>query len=48
MGMTDLQFKNYLKQLIRRLETASSQDSVEKILAELDKLKQDLQESIES
>lgn len=48
MGMTDLQFKNHLKEMIRALEWAGSKDTVEAIRAELDKLKQDLQETIES
>ena len=29
MGMTDLQFKSYLKQLIRALEAAESKDTRE-------------------
>lgn len=47
MGMTDLQFKSYLKQLIRALETAEKQETKEKILSELTKLKLDLQEALE-
>ena len=48
MGMTDLQFKTYLKQLIRALEWAESKDTVEGIRAELAKIKQDMQEALES
>lgn len=46
--MTDLQFKAYLKQLIRALERAESMDTVEDIRKELAKIKLDLQEAIES
>ena len=47
MGMTDLQFKTYLKQLIRALERAESKDTVEEIREELAKIKQDLQDALE-
>ena len=46
MGMTDLQFKSYLKQLIRALEAAESKDSKEDVLAEIAKLRQDLEELV--
>jgi hypothetical protein len=46
MGMTDLQFKSYLKQLIRALEAAESKDSKEDVLAEIAKLRQDLEEDL--
>ena len=46
MGMTDLQFKSYLKQLIRALEAAESKDTREGVLAEIARLKQDLQEDL--
>ena len=42
MGMTDLQFKSYLKRLIRDLEMVENQETKEAILAEIAKLKQDL------
>ena len=48
MGMTDLRFKSYLKQLVRAIETAESQDTKEAILLELEKLKKDLEEDIKS
>ena len=48
MGMTDLQFKNHLKEMIRALDWAGSKDTVEAIREELEKIKQDLQETIES
>ena len=47
MGMTDLQFKSYLRQLIRALEAAESKGTREEVLAEIAKLKQDLQEDLE-
>ena len=47
MGMTDLQFKSWLKQIIRGLEEAKSEDSKEqtdrKIYTLLKDLKEDLQ-----
>ena len=46
MGMTDLQFKSYLKPLIRALEAAESKDSKEDVLAEIAKLRQDLEEDL--
>lgn len=48
MGMTDLQFKNHLKEMIRAMEWAKSKETAEEIRAELDKIMQDLQETIES
>ena len=48
MGMTDLQFKAHLKQLIRSLEWAESKGTLEEVLQEIEKLKRDLQETIES
>lgn len=48
MGMTDLQFKSFLKQMIRALEQIEAQETVEDARNELAKLKQDLQETIES
>lgn len=47
MGMTDLQFKTYLKQLIRALERAESMGTVDEVRAELAKVKQDLQDALE-
>lgn len=47
MGMTDLQFKSWLKQLIRNLEDArgeSTKEETDRKLAELlDDLREDLQ-----
>ena len=47
MGMTDLQFKSYLKRLIRALEEAESKETKEQILEEIKKLRQDLQEYLQ-
>lgn len=47
MGMTDLQFKGFIKLLIRQLEEARSQDEKGKIQAELDKVMKDLQDMLE-
>ena len=48
MGMTDLQFKSYLKQLVRALERAERQETKEAVLAEIERLKKDLEEDIKS
>ena len=48
MGMTDLQFKCFLKQMIRALEQAGSEETLDAARKELAKIKQDLQEVIES
>lgn len=47
MGMTDLQFKGFIKLLIRQLEEAEGEESKEKILEEIDKIKKDLQDMLE-
>ena len=47
MGMTDLQFKSFLKMLIRALETAEKQGNNEDILAESSRLKHELQEDLQ-
>ena len=46
MGMTDLQFKSFLKRLIRSLETAETMETKEQILEEIQKLKHDLEEDM--
>ena len=46
MLFRSLQFKSYLKQLIRALEAAESKDSKEDVLAEIAKLRQDLEEDL--
>ena len=38
MGMTDLQFKSFLKRLIRTLEEAESKETREQVVAEIEKL----------
>ncbi len=47
MGMTDLQFKSYLKMLINTLEEATNKDTKEQIIAEINKLKKNLQEDLQ-
>lgn len=47
-GMTDLQFKSYLKQLARRLEAASAEPNPGKMRARLDDIVRDLRSDIES
>ena len=42
MGMTDLQFKSFLKRLIRTLEEAETKETKEQILAEIEELEKDL------
>ena len=46
MGMTDLQFKSYLRLLLRTLETAVSKESKEEIIAEISKLMHDLEDDL--
>ena len=46
MEMTDLRFKSFLRELVRRLETAAGKDSKEEILAEICRLKQDLEDDL--
>ena len=47
MGMTDLQFKSWLRQIIRRLEEAESEDSKEKTDIKLDELLKDSREDLQ-
>ena len=46
MGMTDLQFKAYLRLLIRALERIESQETAEQMREELKKLRQDLESTL--
>ena len=46
MGMTDLQFKSYLKLLLRTLETAVSKESRDEVIAEISKLIKDLEDDL--
>ena len=48
MGMTDLQFKSYLKLLLRNLETAVNKEEPEEVIAEITRLMKDLEEDIKS
>lgn len=47
MGMTDLQFKSWLKQIIRGLEEAKSEDSKEQTDRKIDTLLKDLKEDLQ-
>lgn len=47
-GMTDLQFKSFLRLLIADLERAEQAGTPEKVLEEVTRLKQLLQEDLES
>ena len=47
MGMTDLQFKRFLKGILRWLEEAKNQDTKEEILKTLEKLERDLREDLQ-
>ena len=47
MGMTDLQFKSYLRLLISRLDDAASKDTKEEMQAQIKKLRQDLESSLQ-
>ena len=46
MGMTDQQFKSFLKRLIRTLEEAEAKETKEQILAHIEKLKKDLMDDM--
>lgn len=47
MGMTDLQFKSWLKQIIRGLESAKEEDTKEETDKKLDELLKDLKEDLQ-
>lgn len=47
MGMTDLQFKSWLKQIIRGLEGAKEENTKEETDKKLDELLQDLKEDLQ-
>ncbi len=47
MGMTDLQFKSWLKQIIRSLESAKEEHSKEETDKKLNELLQDLKEDLQ-
>lgn len=46
MGMTDLQFKSYLRLLIALIDEATSKDSKEEMLAQIKKLRDELERSL--
>ena len=45
-GITDLQFRSFLRLILRALEAAESKDTREEILAEIARLRQDLLEDL--
>lgn len=47
MGMTDLQFKSYVRKLIVMVDEAASKETKEEILAYIEKLRRELQEDIQ-
>lgn len=47
MGMTDLQFKSWLKQVIRGLERAKNEKTKEETDKKLDELLKDLREDLQ-
>ncbi len=47
MGMTDLQFKSWLKQIIRGLEGAKEEDTKEETDKRIDELLKDLKEDLQ-
>ena len=47
MGMTDLQFKSYLKQLIRNIEEIKKEESKEKMSQRIDDLVCDLRDDLQ-
>lgn len=47
MGMTDLQFKSYLKQLIRNLEDAKNEEEGAEVKRKLEEIIRDLNEDLQ-
>lgn len=47
MGMTDLQFKSWLKQIIRGLESAKEERSKEETDKKIDEMLNDLKEDLQ-
>lgn len=48
MGMSDLQFKSFLKQLVKRMENAKDEPTGDEVKAKLEEIIQDLKSDIES
>lgn len=46
MGMTDMQFKCYIRKLLSMIEDVSEERSKEEILAIVNKLRRDLEEDL--
>ena len=47
MGMTDIQFKSWLKQIIRGLESAKEENSKEETDKKIDEMLNDLKEDLQ-
>ena len=47
MGMTDLQFKSHLRQIISRLESALKEETEEKKIKQIEELLNDLKEDMQ-
>ncbi len=47
MGMTDLQFKSYVRKLISMISDVSDENTKEEIYAALEKLRKELQEDLQ-
>lgn len=47
MGMTDLQFKSWLKQIIRGLESAKEENTKEKTDKKIEEMLNDLKEDLQ-
>lgn len=48
VGMSDLQFKSFLRQLVKRMEVAKDEPDADKAKAKLTEIIQDLKSDIES
>ncbi len=48
MGMSDLQFKSFLRQLVKRMEDAKDEPDADEAKAKLAEIIQDLKSDIES
>ena len=48
MGMTDMQFKSHLRQLVANLERAERAGSLEEVLAVIQEMKKLYQEDLQS
>ena len=47
MGMTDAQFKAYIRSLDKQLQKAAEKESKEEILKELDEIRKDFEKALQ-